>query len=156
MAGRDDGEVTDAAAAAGKRRRIDESGQADPPSSSAANGMAALTAQLGVLKSVMVIKDAELNAQREELERLQTALERTRLKLAEATAASARRVDDGARFHFVLAGTGQTGSIPRSFLASEPDSLLNKMYNASYITCIQLFSGTQTSFMRLLVIRQML
>lgn len=148
MARRGDG-VSDAALASGKQRRDDEGGQMDAPCSSGAgqgpaeasrqgaaksssDEMVALTAQLGAFKSVMVIKDAELAAQREEIERLQIALERARGKLAEATAAAARRADDGARFHFVLAGTGQAGSIPRSFLASEPDSLLNKMYNGEW------------------------
>ncbi|GAQ91242.1 hypothetical protein KFL_007500020 [Klebsormidium nitens] len=48
--------------------------------------------------------------------------------LAAARDAGARRDDARERFHFVLAYNGQTGSVSRTVLASDPDSLLYTMY----------------------------
>lgn len=52
--------------------------------------------------------------------------------LKSALEAGARRRDEGDRFEYVLACNGQTGSIPRSVLASDPDSLLCKMYSGEW------------------------
>lgn len=45
-----------------------------------------------------------------------------------ARTARARRCNESGRFHYVLAYNGQVGSIPRSVLASAPDSVLYKTY----------------------------
>ncbi|GAQ81719.1 hypothetical protein KFL_000890080 [Klebsormidium nitens] len=46
--------------------------------------------------------------------------------------AGARCADERDRFEYVLALNGQTGSISRSVLASDPDSLLYKMYGGDW------------------------
>ena len=64
-------------------------------------------------------RDAEENALRiAELER----------KLTQAREAGARRADSGDRFEYVLAFNGQAGSVPRSVLASAPESILYKPF----------------------------
>jgi chromosome segregation ATPase len=55
--------------------------------------------------------------------------------LSEAAVAGSRRSQDETRFHYILAGTGQVGSIPRSYLDSVPESLLTKMYNGEWDYC---------------------
>jgi hypothetical protein len=52
--------------------------------------------------------------------------------LSEAGVAGSRRSHDETRFHFIQAGTGQVGSIPRSYLDLVPESLLTKMYNGEW------------------------
>lgn len=74
----------------------------------------------------------EKDALTRELEEVRKGLAAKDELLVEAKAAGARKAEDGNRFHYVLAGSGHSGSIPRSFLESEPESLLNKMYNGEW------------------------
>jgi hypothetical protein len=67
-----------------------------------------------------------------EQKELREALKKAERALEDAAMAGVRRSQEGNRFHFVLASTGQAGSIPRSFLESEPESLLSKMYNGEW------------------------
>jgi hypothetical protein len=77
------------------------------------------------VKELMGIKSTGEVEQKE----LRQALEKAERALEEAAMAGVCKSQEGNRFHFVLASTGQAGSIPRSFLESEPESLLSKMYN---------------------------
>jgi hypothetical protein len=61
-----------------------------------------------------------------------SALEGALKKYTSRREAGARRRDDSDRFEYVLACNGQTGSIPRRVLASDPDSLLYKMYSGEW------------------------
>ncbi|GAQ84015.1 hypothetical protein KFL_001730090 [Klebsormidium nitens] len=74
----------------------------------------------------------ERDALTSEMDDVQKSLAAKDESLREAQAAGARKAENGNQFSFVLAGTGQSGSVPRSYLESEPESLLNKMYNGEW------------------------
>ncbi|GAQ80921.1 hypothetical protein KFL_000660160 [Klebsormidium nitens] len=63
-----------------------------------------------------------------EVSLLQSELERARKAVRDLENATAARARESDRFYYVLAFNGQVGSIPRSVLASAPESVLYKMY----------------------------
>lgn len=80
-----------------------------------------LEAQLARLRASLEEETREHHAKAARIEKLEAALEAAR-------DAGARRAEERARFHYVLAHNGQTGSVSRTVLASDPDSLLYTMY----------------------------
>ncbi|GAQ82078.1 hypothetical protein KFL_000990280 [Klebsormidium nitens] len=77
-----------------------------------------LLSKLSALQKEMSDKERE---SKRELSVLQDALQSSR-------EAGAQYEIERERLHYVLAANGQEGSVPRSVLASDPDSLLYKMY----------------------------
>lgn len=82
-------------------------------------------ARLAALRTKMSEKEAETWESKETIAGLRNDLERTREAVGRCT-------NDRERFRYVLALTGQEGSIPRSVLASDPDSHLCKMYGGEW------------------------
>ncbi|GAQ83824.1 hypothetical protein KFL_001630210 [Klebsormidium nitens] len=80
-----------------------------------------LEAHVAQLCAALEVEMRGCRAKAAQIRRLETSLD-------DARDAGARREEERARFHYVLAPNGQTGSISRTVLASAPDSLLYKMY----------------------------
>ncbi|GAQ89067.1 hypothetical protein KFL_004840070 [Klebsormidium nitens] len=90
-----------------------------------------LRAQVETLESKLAAEEKEKLEAASKVAELESALEIARdatAALKGAAEASARRAREGDRLHYVLACNGQTGSIARSILASEPESLLYKTF----------------------------
>ncbi|GAQ89066.1 hypothetical protein KFL_004840060 [Klebsormidium nitens] len=94
-----------------------------------------LRAQLETLESKLAAKEKEKLEAASKVAELESALESSRgaaAALEAAAEAGARRAREGDRLHYVLACNGQTGSIARSVMASDPESRLYKTFSGEW------------------------